>query len=126
MATKEVVKFLKDSREVLEPKGAFTKGACARKGNNDMCDVFDDKACKFCAFGAMKKAPEPGTKVKTRGQEYIKRTLLTTYDAAEHFSIADVNDRPGTKQLHVLMAFDFAILMAQDDYKAAKKAGKVS
>jgi hypothetical protein len=80
------IDVLKKARDILEPEGAWTKGEYARGVNHERVSIKNKDAVCFCASGAIYRA-----------------------------TIAIFNDDPETTQLHVLMAFDFAILAAMDE-----------
>lgn len=123
VSVKKAVKDLKAARDILEQPNAWTRDAFARKGNNDETEVDNPKACKFCTIGAIAKASgcDVWSAEHTEAAKYMSKAM--SYEGVDAY-VPDVNDFPTTKQGHVLMAFDFAILMAEDDLKAAKKKVK--
>jgi hypothetical protein len=107
---KEVIKVLTAARKLLEPEGALTKGCFARTANDHQVDYNAEGACKYCSMGAI-LASGGGT---LRAEAYLAQAMGTD-------NIVKVNDCISTKQAHVLMSFDLAILMAKDDMKALRR-----
>lgn len=105
---KETVKLLKKARKVLEPEGSWTKKVLARNAVNREVNVDNNDACKFCMIGAL-------TKANTYAYDgtLLRAEKALQFAVAEHY-VANVNDRRSTTHLHVLMAYDFAILYAKD------------
>lgn len=120
---KETIENLKGGREILEPEGAFTKNYYARTKDDKAIEPVAVNACKFCTLGALAKAV--GDIAKAEDSLAIEY-LANAFDVRNGRVIPHKNDAKGTKQLHVLMAYDFAILMAKDDLKKIKRATKVA
>lgn len=113
--TKQAVKYLKAARKLITPEGSWCKGHLARDIDNKAVGVFDKRACRFCSLGAAYKVIG------------AKKFYALTYDIlsfAFSGSIGVANDKRSTKHPHVLMAYDFAILHAEDEVKRLKKLEK--
>jgi hypothetical protein len=117
----QVVEVLNNARSLIEPRGKWIKGAEAKTHAGRIVGATDQKACKFCAIGALNAA---GTytdmHTMSAAQDFLDVAMVTDISWDD---IEQVNDRSTTKQLHVLMAYDFAILMAEDDLRKKTKRG---
>jgi hypothetical protein len=92
------------ARTVIEEKG-WTQDVLARDEYNRAVDVKSAPACKFCALGALRSVWNPCNK---KDPEIYLRDAMNGY-------ISYCNDNSRTRKEHVLMAYDFAILMAQGE-----------
>lgn len=113
---KQTIQYLEAARELIEPKGSWTQGALARNKYGHEIDVDSRNACRFCTIGALARVSEIDLNYFTPSVRY----LASSFGA----DLAGLNDHVNTKQIHVQMAYDFAILQAKDDLKAARKAAK--
>ena len=124
----QAVKNLKAARDILEDRKAWIKDDYALTKRTELTDTLDEKACKFCSLGAIAKA------VKMDGDDLglfvpgVKH-LASVVDAKfvsylDEMYIAMFNDDPTTTHQDVLIAFDFAILQAEDDLKEERKAAR--
>jgi len=114
---KTTIKNLKAAREVMEG-AALARGVFARAANGRPVEVASSSACKFCTIGAVAKA------MGVEGEDILYGSPERHYLEKVMDDIVVQNDKHNTKKKHILMAFDFAILQAEDDLKAAKKAAK--
>jgi hypothetical protein len=108
---KKVVKTLQKAQKIISDRKTWTKGAYARNQKSDYVGVSSKTACKFCSIGALMKISEGQVFLEARGY------LENSFDGR----IAEGNDYPNTTHRQVMMAYDFAILMAKDDLEAEKK-----
>ena len=113
----KAVKQLTKARSYIDKEGGFTKNTMARAVNGNPIENYAYATC-FCTLGAIDNATNKSKKGvwNQPATEYMS-VIMTD-------NIPKANDSRSTKQEHVLMAFDFAILMAQDDLKAAQKRNK--
>ena len=119
---KNTIKDLKAARDLLEPKGAFTKEVLARNKYRNSVPVQSNAACKFCAMGALYKvtgADAPWDFLNSPIVQALEVGMAGEIDVVD--PIPYHNDLPMTKQIHVLMAYDFSILSSQDKLKELKK-----
>lgn len=112
----DIVTRLTKARKILEDEKNWCKTHLAKdfkgKPTTTGCGT------SFCSMGALDKA---------HGviYNYNKFTLTEKYlDKAMDGDIVGNNDKRSTKHIHVMMSYDFAILMAKDDLKVARKAAK--
>lgn len=128
---KTALSVLRKARKILEPSGSWIKDVYAADKQGKGVEINSRKACKFCSLGAGAKAAG-GVHEFEFGPAYPYLDCAFAVAAGNISAflsggdVVTVNDAPSTKHLHVQMAFDFAILMAQDDLKAAKKATKTA
>jgi hypothetical protein len=119
--TKEAVQILKDARSILEKPNAWGRGYYAKDNKGNDVEATDKRACRFCALGAIAKAQGKdypfSDNVVVNAMNWLKLSM-TDHPLC---MISDQNDNLATKQKHVLMAYDFAILMAQDELKKRVK-----
>lgn len=114
--TKQAVKYLKAARKLITPEGSWCKGYYARDAEGQPVYSYDE-AHSFCSMGAV----EASLGIQQGGFDVFQWSFLR--DAFDG-NIGLRNDRPSTKHLHVLMAYDFAILNAEDEVKRLKKLEK--
>jgi hypothetical protein len=99
------IESLVAARNILEHEGKWTKHLAARDEYGYEVGSWSPAAVCFCAYGALSSV----TSI-----EYIAeptRLLSSMMDG----SIPISNDKKTTTHLHVLMAYDFAILAAMDE-----------
>lgn len=110
---------LREAREILSDKRAWTKGTLRRK-NPDAGKELDVPVYQYCAVGAINKANHSRAHVNNakRVLAVALRTLfprkVRENDPAESRIIA-FNDGGRTKHEQLLKAFDAAIELAQSD-----------
>lgn len=115
---KDVIKTLVKARKLVE-KG-WTKNHYAKGANGRAVEWKSPDACQFCAVGALAKScGGMGIAEDSDAATYLDRAMTDNGILLLH--VPSANDARSTTQLHVLMAYDFAILMAKDDMKAASK-----
>jgi len=96
------------ARTLLETKG-WTQDAMARDISGIAVSCHDPRATCFCALGATGKVLGPNRYITILyGHEQYM------YDVFDGIP-SSTNDAEDTHMLDVLIAFDFAILMAQDN-----------
>lgn len=110
----KTVKALKEAQNLISTHQRWTKGELARdnKGVSVGAGSKSKYACRYCSIGALYNVTSRSTHSFFQSMNYLRYTMD---------GVAKTNDDPETKHKHVMMAFDFAILMAEDDLKAAKK-----
>lgn len=106
----EVAEVLTKARSILQDMG-WTKHSLARDDKNLMTAVDSVDAVCFCSLGAICRAIG-GRDIEspTPLERAVKIQLSKTMNA----DIVETNDDNDTRLIHVLMAFDFAILMAEE------------
>ena len=121
--TKDTITTLKAAQKLIGTHEKWCKGSFARDIIGDKIGYNSPDACQWCSLGAIRKS--------AIGQifhieEYLENAMYNK--RIDQFYGTDFivkgNDSRTTEHLHVMMAYDFAILMAQDDLKAAMKATK--
>lgn len=100
-----VTQKLIDARDILETKG-WTQGAIARDADGNSCFTASSDVVCFCGLGALLKA------CGSESVDFSAMWYLTTTLGPD---IPFNNDEPETTILHVMMAYDFAILMSMDE-----------
>jgi len=108
------IDILKAAREKLEGEGAWTKGAFARTKDGNVIGYEEKNAVCFCALGALRRVTDEDDPGSQRASFKATEKLI---EALGGSSIPAMNDHLETTQLHMLMSFDFAILMAEDEVK---------
>lgn len=117
MDAKTKVAVLKGARSLLE-KG-WVKGSLARNSKGESVDYASAQACGFCVMGgALRHISDQ------RGFVDHYSNACNILEPVFGISPVSLNDDGETKHLHVMMGMDFAVLMAEDELKAAKKAAK--
>ena len=116
--TKQAVKYLKAARKLITPEGSWCKGSLAKTSKGRTIGPDCDAAVSFCVLGAVSRVLGGST-----------IGIGRICDNALQFSFGDyyvdeINDKRSTKHLHVLMAYDFAILHAEDEVKRLRKLEK--
>lgn len=117
---KVAIKILEDARDVLHSPSRWTKGWYARDNKGLKCSAISDEACRYCISGALYKVESLPTNYNInlrKAEQYLEDVMNTDH-------IPDVNDALSTKHKHILMAFDFAILMAKDDLRKAQRQAR--
>lgn len=110
--SKEVAEFLTKARNILENKG-WTQGYFARDSTNSEVGADSPQATCFCSAGAIWKVTGLPS---YRGPRFsLERKCLNQLSEVMDLNIPKANDDEDTKLIHVLIAFDFAILMAQEN-----------
>lgn len=109
------LEILKAARKLLEPEGSWTKGFFARSSANKPVEVESDLACKFCTLGAIKKVLAESGEDEDGVAYYEAQEALS--EVFNDYNVFPLNDRRSTKHEHILMAYDFAILMEKDNQK---------
>lgn len=120
---------LEAGRQVIDRPNSWIKGWFAKDNQGNELEAIESGACRFCTVGAIYKAHDINSAEYSKHKppvalafDYLGDAMSTDGGMAV---VPDVNDHPKTKHKHVLMSFDFAILMAKDDLKAAKKKEKL-
>jgi hypothetical protein len=109
--SKEVAEVLTKARNILEDLG-WTQ-ACFAKDKNGLAVDFDNsEATCFCSAGAIWKATGLDTSCT---ENPLERACTNQLSEAMSSDIIGNNDHKDTKLIHILMAFDFAILMAKEN-----------
>lgn len=116
---KRAITQLTKGRDFLSVPGKWTRGEFARAGNKRPVPVDSPNAVCFCAVGGMAKAN--GDNVSTVTYSTAYDYLGTAFATPGCLNVPDNNDKRTTTHMQVLNAFDFAILLAKDDVKQAKK-----
>jgi hypothetical protein len=120
----KAVKVLKDARDLISLPGTWTKGFLARNAlDKPMLNMHSPEACKFCAVGAL-EVSSYNNEATDKNVEDIATSCLYYAMSENGWGISGSNDKEDTQHLHVLMAYDFAVLMAEDDLKEAKRRMK--
>ena len=123
---KNTLLVLKGARKLLEGNKSWAQGTFALTKKGNKCRSVSPFACSWCAIGAVTRAHEDLPLVVDLFELNPREYLETAMCKERHETVPDANDKPSTKHLHVLMAYDFAILMAQDDLKWQRKQLKES
>jgi hypothetical protein len=97
--------ILTAARSLLEDKG-WCKEFLAIDINGKEVSAHSPFACQFCAIGATAHVVGPNRPI---GKTYYNKLLIRVFG-----DIAKNNDATSTKLEHILMAYDFTILMALD------------
>jgi hypothetical protein len=113
--TKEAVEVLKNARSLIEPRGKWIQGSFAKTREGVDVGSYHHSACRFCALGALRRSTKQIEYMQQDAQTFLSYAMASAFD-----NIPSANDHSSTKQLHVLMAYDFAILMAEDELKDEK------
>lgn len=108
---KYAIKTLKLSQEKIGTPDKWCKGGFAKDISGHKVEIRSRAACQFCSVGALLYHTKSGD--PSDAFAYLAN-VIGLYVSPE-------NDDPSTTHLHVMMAYDFAILMAQDDLEAAEK-----
>jgi hypothetical protein len=98
-------KVLIKARSVLE-EYEWVRHDLAKDECDNPVSACSINACKFCALGALWRASNSMGIYPANAQLYLEHVMG---------AIASRNDHPDTRKEHILMAYDFAILMAQED-----------
>jgi hypothetical protein len=109
--SKEVAKVLTKARAILEDMG-WAQGTLAKDVNGFQVGLHNPEATCFCSIGAICKAI--GKRDINRDMS-LERAVKIQLSDTMNVDIAETNDNKDTKLIHVLMAFDFAILMAEEN-----------
>lgn len=105
VADPSVVAHLRRARDLLAPRGQWTREAYARDRNGAAVDTWNPDAVCFCCSGAMFATQRGGSATLV-----ASRALLSTAIQAD---IETWNDTPGRCQTEVIAAFDRAIDIAR-------------
>lgn len=121
--TKEVVQILKDARSILDKPNAWGRGEYAKDNRGFPSSTLYKQACRFCTHGAIGKAAnyDPCEAFEPRGAAIALDCLAKVMTDGSN-TVAFVNDKSTTKHQHVLMTYDFAILMAEDALRKQTRA----
>jgi hypothetical protein len=109
--SKEVAEVLTKARDILEDMG-WTKRYLAREINNISVKTDSPQATCFCSLGALAKAKG---RRSYSAECLFQRACRIQLSEAMDLNIIGTNDDEETRLIHVLMAFDFAILMAKEN-----------
>lgn len=80
--------------------------------------VYTDAEGRHCVIGAMRQFTWRSMSAYREHRTYLDCTMGP--------NAAVTNDAPDTEHIHVMMAYDLAILMAQDDERGAKRVRKTA
>lgn len=105
-----IAQHLKDARALVARPGGWTQGAFAKTAKGIKCDVDEEDAECFCAYGAIRKSASHDMSLRLR----MKSLVLTGQDCeCVDMSMAIWNDQPNRTQQEVVAAFDAAIALAE-------------
>lgn len=108
------ITVLKSARGILEDPKKWAKEDYAFDRHGRSVGAGDSTATCFCAVGAIRRASLDagfGSNASLTAQDYLRLAMSG--------NIIRANDADDTKHIEVLMAFDFAILMAEGDAAGA-------
>lgn len=120
---------LREARNILSKRGAWTTKVMARDANNERTTPDSPSAVCFCAMGAVRRAAYTlaPRMVFTESEEFFYRvwTLLTARGKQEwarrhrsRFVLTDWNDMKSRRKEHVISLFDRVIAEQQEQVNA--------
>lgn len=108
-----VAEVLERAADLIEPEGAWTRGAYAADECNDSIDTLHPDAKCFCAMGAVYRAAGASSLYKTGPLDVVndvRKHLITVVGT----TMASFNDAPGRTQAEVVAALRSAAAVARE------------
>lgn len=101
-----VLEVLKQARELV--KQGWCQNAFAQNGEGEQVSTWSNRACKFCAWGAIRAVVDGDHEAEDGAVRALVRALGKNPEAVTG-AIVNWNDAFGRKQIDVIEAFDLAI-----------------
>lgn len=89
---------LRAAADLIEPKGTWCQGPAATNASGESVDADDDRACCFCAYGAIMRVADEDMPMQERAYEACSQALY----AEGYAGLVDFNEDPGTTQAEVV------------------------
>lgn len=114
-----------NARTLIQQPGSWTKGAFARTDSGNLIDAKSRNATCFCAEGALihaQGAPDSSAMHESLAHAYLNHVMAPSNgDIEDDTFVVGRNDLSRTTHRQILMHFDMAIVLVEDELAFAQK-----